>query len=116
MKTFFSKAEMNVSIFDGVCKLLEQHGLSKNHLRAKRQTRRTMPGGGVYFLFKGEEIVYVGRSINILNRLGAHDGEGSKDWDSFACVSCDEKYHGVTEALFIAAYQPRYNKESRALQ
>lgn len=41
---------------------------------------------GVYFLFKGDDVVYVGQSKNILRRVGDHTE--TKDFDSFGYIVC----------------------------
>lgn len=59
---------------------------------------------GVYFLIKDNEIVYIGRSINVLARIMAHP----KDWyDKASFIECSNIV--MLEALYIHMYQPIHN-------
>jgi predicted GIY-YIG superfamily endonuclease len=67
---------------------------------------------GVYFLYQGKEIVYIGMSDkNIMERICAHTEDTEKGFDSFTFNS-----HGGTkkqiehiEKLMIKKYNPKYN-------
>lgn len=61
---------------------------------------------GVYFLVKNGEIVYVGQSINIANRITAHR---DKDFDDVSFILCEPNNLNILETLYILAYQPKYN-------
>ena len=65
---------------------------------------------GVYFLYKGDEIVYVGQSICVWRRINTHIQEGFKDFDSYSVLPCDEDKLQETEMFYIFALQPKYNK------
>jgi len=59
---------------------------------------------GVYFLVKGDRVVYVGQSINILVRVREHSKH--KDFDSFSFIRCEKKKLDVLESLYIHALRP----------
>lgn len=61
---------------------------------------------GVYFLVKGNEIVYIGQSINIASRITQHR---DKDFDSVSYVACHKDELDILESLYILAYQPALN-------
>lgn len=61
---------------------------------------------GVYFLIKGDEIVYIGQSVNIFARMSGH---GNKDYDGITFVPCDKSELDILESLYILAYQPKLN-------
>jgi len=65
---------------------------------------------GVYFLIKDEEIVYVGQSVNIFSRIGAH--ETLKDFDTFTYIECDKSELNIIEAKYIVKFKPKYNFSS----
>lgn len=67
--------------------------------------------GGVYFLIKGNEIVYVGKSQDVLIRVRGHIQENRKDFDSYSMIpiSTDQE-RSVTESFYIIAFSPIYNK------
>ena len=62
---------------------------------------------GIYFLYKGNEVVYVGQSVNIENRIQEH--RGSKDFDSYNYVLCDRGELNEKEAYYILKHRPSYN-------
>jgi hypothetical protein len=61
---------------------------------------------GVYFLISSDEIVYIGQSVNIANRISAHK---DKSFDSVAFVGCKKSELDILESLYIIAYQPKLN-------
>ena len=63
---------------------------------------------GVYFLIHQNKIVYVGQSVNVWSRIGAHAAEG-KTFSSASFVVCDKKHLDVVEALYIHTLRPRLN-------
>jgi hypothetical protein len=63
---------------------------------------------GVYFLVKNEEVIYVGKSIDLLTRVVSH--VKTKDFDSFALIQCDEHMLDFEETKYILHYRPIQNK------
>lgn len=66
---------------------------------------------GVYFLVKGCAVVYVGKSTNVHYRLGEHAGKGVYDFDRYHIIQCDPREVDELEALYIAKFAPKYNRE-----
>lgn len=62
---------------------------------------------GVYFLMLKREIVYVGQSTNIANRIGQHAKE--KEFDRVRFIRCDREHLNKVEGFFIDLLQPRLN-------
>lgn len=61
---------------------------------------------GVYFLVQGEEVVYVGQSVNIYSRIAQHP---DKKFDKYAFVPCEVKLLDKLESLYIHTLKPRLN-------
>lgn len=72
-------------------------------------------GSGVYFLCKGNDIVYVGESTCLIARISAHLHEKIKDFDSVYFLSIAPHARRKVEKAFIQHYNPKYNiqKENR---
>lgn len=64
---------------------------------------------GVYFLYDGEELVYIGQSDNIYRRIGQHISEGVKRFDSFCFYEVGEE-RIILESYLISKFQPKYNQ------
>lgn len=62
---------------------------------------------GIYFLLKGERIVYVGQSTNLHTRLSHH--QSRIDFDSVSFVSCDQEDLDVLESMYIHRLKPEKN-------
>ena len=60
---------------------------------------------GIYFLCKGQEVVYVGQSRNVLQRLYAHDR--SKDFDSVLMMPIPEELLNEIEQHWIERIKPK---------
>lgn len=64
---------------------------------------------GVYLLFKGDELVYVGKSINLFSRISTHTQ--SKRFDSFWFINCPKETMDESERKLIDLLQPPENKQ-----
>lgn len=66
---------------------------------------------GVYFLFKGEECVYVGKSRRVHLRVSEHmRGDFRfKDFDSYTWLACSEAEAASLEVHYIMLFKPRLN-------
>lgn len=64
-------------------------------------------GSGVYLLKLKSEVVYVGRSRNVLARFNGHRG---KLYDEVEIVWCLPDQLSETEKKFIHQYHPRLNR------
>ena len=62
---------------------------------------------GVYFLIRGNEIVYVGQSENVLSRLSDHYGHIK--FTRYAFVPAEKKHLDLVESLYIHFLRPRHN-------
>lgn len=64
----------------------------------------------VYFLYKNEEVVYVGKSKCVLKRLFQHSG---KEFDSFSYKTFEnEEECSLQEEFYINKLKPKYNFKS----
>lgn len=62
---------------------------------------------GVYFLTRGNRVVYVGQSTNVFHRVASHTS--SKQFDSMAWVPCDPSSLDRLESLYIHVLKPELN-------
>jgi hypothetical protein len=65
---------------------------------------------GIYFLIKGNSIVYVGQTSNGLKRVQEHVNQKEKDFDHYCFIECEGNKKNDLEAIFISIYHPLYNK------
>ena len=64
---------------------------------------------GVYILFMGNVVVYVGESINPYARVCSHI-KSEKKFDGFKVIYCKESRRRYWEKKLIEGYLPKYNK------
>ncbi|PID54701.1 MAG: endonuclease [Micrococcales bacterium] len=97
-------------------------------VRSKRNLADALPTGpGVYlFIGPGEEVLYVGTSVNVRRRVRSYFTASqsrrritemvgiARRVDAVACATVIEAQ--VRESRLIAAHVPRYNRKSRAPQ
>lgn len=71
--------------------------------------------GHIYFLFDGDEVVYVGRTTFGIDRVYRHRTEagGYKKFDSVTMLACELRELEEMERKWIKRLQPRYNKYHR---
>lgn len=72
---------------------------------------------GIYFLYKDDELVYIGQSKNIGLRIyDGHVRGKAKDFDSYKFVEISDDYNiNKIERLLIEKYLPTYNKSFNVL-
>jgi len=83
--------------------------LSLDELRPLREKKSSVQG--IYFLFLGDQLMYVGQSINVYARIAAHD---LFEWDSFCYIKCESftrEEMELVETAYIAAYKPPGNRQ-----
>lgn len=68
---------------------------------------------GVYFLFDGTEMVYVGQSGNMFTRIGNHIGERLKVFTSYVVVHMPKEDRLALEKVCIEIFRPKYNLMSQ---
>lgn len=64
-------------------------------------------GPGIYFLIKGDSVVYVGKSTSLASRIGNHCADrvrGEKDFDSFSWIQCEAADLDLMERTFLCIY------------
>jgi len=59
---------------------------------------------GVYFLIDRSKVVYVGQSVNVFSRMREHSK--SKQFSSYAYISCSKEDLDVLESLYIHVVRP----------
>ena len=73
---------------------------------------------GLYFLFNGDELVYIGstESSGIRNRVYAHEYEDKKQFTSMAFLMKEDLLLNLRDAetYLIIKYSPRYNQLAHA--
>ena len=63
----------------------------------------------VYFLLKGEEVVYVGQTTKGMSRPFQHALD--KDFDSVKVIETEKENLDILEGCFIEKYTPKYNSK-----
>lgn len=71
------------------------------------QSIETCPFSGVYFLCAKGQVVYVGQSVNVTNRVGQHFG--NKTFDAAFFMRLPASDLDFVEGEFIRALEPKYN-------
>jgi hypothetical protein len=64
---------------------------------------------GVYFLFDGDELVYIGQTTDFDTRIAMHSLRKTKAFDRVAFIPAEKIDVGQVEAGYIARYKPKYN-------
>jgi hypothetical protein len=65
---------------------------------------------GIYFLWRKEQIVYVGQSRNITQRIADHIQEGKKRFDGMSYIAVEVIRLDRVERYFIETLLPQYNR------
>jgi hypothetical protein len=79
-----------------------------DELRAARSTNDLPRASGVYFLFDGDECVYVGETKNFAQRLEQHVDRGLW-WTSHVYFEVPKFFSPDVEAYYIHRIKPQFN-------
>lgn len=81
------------------------------NLMSRLRTSRVSLGlkSGVYMLFKGNSLVYIGQSKNVLARVGQHVTERVKEFDGASFVPCQPELMDALESTLIHLLRPPLN-------
>lgn len=91
----------------------QSNALTGRSIRSHKEIVRAAQAGtsarvcGVYFLVRGDRVVYVGQSTNIYARAANHFN--NKTFDAWSFIPCEEKDLDVIESLYIHFLQPSQN-------
>ena len=67
---------------------------------------------GLYFLYNGDELVYIGKSSNIFSRVGQHIRENIKMFDNWNYkIIENDKERDEMEGYLIEIFKPKYNQK-----
>lgn len=77
-------------------------------LKNKITSTAITANAGIYFLVRGETVVYIGSSRNVLPRIAAHKKD--KVFDSYFIVEANEDDLLNIETEYIAEFTPEYNR------
>lgn len=61
----------------------------------------------VYFLFDKDELVYIGKTINIHQRVYQH--KSTKTFDSYSFIESNFDDYEFLERIYINIHKPKYN-------
>ena len=95
------------------------HTKSIDAIRASRVPYE--PVCGVYFLFMGDALLYIGQSIDVHARLSNHRKSSPFVFDSFHVEPCHKDKLNALESIYINTHLPPENtkipgrKEARAM-
>lgn len=64
---------------------------------------------GIYFLCKNKQIVYIGKSINIISRISTHSQVMEGEFDSVFYIEVPECYIHEIEQELIHSFDPKLN-------
>jgi len=81
--------------------------ITKTIIFQERQDISELRESLVYFLLRGEAIVYVGQSKVGVSRILAHQAD--KDFDGFFVLRCPEAELNEAESSYIKKFAPLYN-------
>jgi len=66
---------------------------------------------GVYFLWRGDLLVYVGQSKDVNSRIAFHYKD-KKKFDTYSILEIPSKELNPTERILINKFLPQYNNDS----
>lgn len=65
---------------------------------------------GIYFLYKNNDIVYIGQTKNLISRLAVHLADKNKDFDSYKFLELPHNMNlNKLERFLIKKFKPEYN-------
>jgi hypothetical protein len=66
---------------------------------------------GIYFLFQGTELMYVGRAVNVARRVLEHSTDKGKVFDRASFIPTPSASLAISERRFLDVYRPPLNND-----
>lgn len=76
---------------------------------SKRRFLGTVKVSAVYFLIKGDEVVYIGASTNVHKRVATHAESRDWMWSHATFQACPPGLLAAIERKYLLRFRPRYN-------
>ena len=67
---------------------------------------------GIYFLYLGDKLQYIGQSVNIIQRVSTHIRDQQKEFDRAYFMICDEENLDHLEGTLVRKLKPPLTKSS----
>lgn len=83
--------------------------LSIEELRALPEVGKAAKVCGVYFLWMGDELAYIGSSANVRSRVGGHCSDPKTRFNRATYLAVEWPWQFAIEAIYIRAYRPQGN-------
>lgn len=77
--------------------------------------QKSTPISGIYLLIKRNQIIYIGQTVNIDDRIRSHCGEYGIDFDYYLLFTCERNELRKYECLFIERFFPRLNNDTSTM-
>lgn len=85
--------------------------LSIDELRGLPRDIPVRQGGGVYFLWGGLDLLYIGQTVHFGRRIGDHEYQRRVPFDWATYIVCADFYVRIElEAAYIRLHRPPYNR------
>ena len=98
------------NLVDEACSHMES-GLSANNKDSR--LKGSYNKSGIYFLHDGIEIVYIGKSYNLAERLNRHINDKAKKFSKITTYIIENKADiDIVEVYLISKHKPKYNIQS----
>ena len=85
--------------------------LSKLEIEKLPTPTERLTDSGVYFLWRGADLIYIGSSENVHVRVTAHLNGNETAFTSANFLAVQSPWHLALEALYIREYRPRLNRQ-----
>jgi hypothetical protein len=86
--------------------------LSIDDLRKLSRHIPVRQGGGVYFLWSGDELLYIGQTALFGRRIGDHEYQRRIPFEWTTFIVCPDQGARVElEETYIRLYRPPYNRK-----
>jgi len=94
-----------------VGEIIKKYNISADDILSKKKL--ALPNiTGIYFLINKNEIVYVGKSVDINGRILVHNKNILKTFDSFSILECPVEFLNILESHYIFKFHPFLNNQS----
>jgi excinuclease UvrABC nuclease subunit len=85
---------------------VNKYSLTKEYILSQPFQEVELGMCGVYFIIKDEEVIYIGQSVLLWERVRAHR---HMKYDRYFFIECDEKELNYLESKYITQFCPDAN-------
>lgn len=107
IRTLIREVTENIDKYILTIEQIRAHKIMYDRNRERPTPKNSITGCGVYFLFQGNDLIYVGKSVSFCDRFVQH--ERRMRFDGFSTIDIHQELYTALKNHYLHEFSPRLN-------